>query len=195
MAATAKPLEAKAKPLRSQFATDDDYIEALSNFKANEAIAVREQQQAAARIEAEQAEIAGEWSKRQETAMKNLPDYADVIGKSAVDVPSHVHQAILESEQGPEIAYYLALHPSEAKRITAMKPIAAIKRIAALERDLAELEHEEIPPEVEKTTTAVQKSKAPPPIEPVRSVAAAASASSSADFESYRRKRQAEQRK
>jgi hypothetical protein len=194
MSANAKPLEAQAKPLRSQFATDDDYIEALSDWKAKEAIAEREKQQAQARAEAEAAETAAAWSKRQEAAMKRLTDYADVIGKSEVNVPEVVHQAILESEQGPEIAYFLALHPAEAKRIAQMKPIAAVKRIAALERDLADLDRDDAPTSTEAKAPDVQKSKAPPPIEPVRS-SASSSSSSTNDFESYKRKREAEKRK
>lgn len=187
--ASAKPLEATAKPMRSQFATDDEYIEALSDYKAKEAIAERERQQAQARAEAEQAEIAANWSKRQEEAMKRLPDYADVLGKSEVNIPPHIHQALLESDVGPDIAYYLASYPDEAKRISQMKPLAAVKRIAQLERDLMDLEAE---PEPEKKAPKVEKSKAPPPIEPVKS--APSSGGSASSFEEYKRKRQAEKR-
>lgn len=195
MSATAKPMEAGDRPLRSQYTSEDEYIEALSDWKAKEAIRRREQEQEQARIEAEQAEIASNWTKRQDAAMKVLPDYADVIGKSEVQVPNHVHQAILESEQGPQIAYFLALHPDEAKRLAQMKTLAAIKRVAALERDLAEIEREDPEPKAdpEKETPKVQKSKAPPPIEPVKSVPSA-TGSSSSSYEEYRRRRQAEKR-
>lgn len=189
LSASAKPMEAQAKPLRSQFTTDDEYIDALTDWKAREAIARREQEQATARAEAEQAEIAAQWSKRQEAVMKELPDYADVLGKSETSIPAHVHQAILESDQGPQIAYYLALHPEEAKRIATMNPISAIKRIAALERDLSEIEKDDPPAKKEDPATP-QKSKAPPPIDPVKSVPSA-SATSTGSYEEYKRRRQA----
>jgi len=188
--ANAQPIAESAKPMRSQYATDDDYIEALSDYKAKQAIREREEQQAKARADAEQAEVAEAWSKRQEAAMKRLPDYADVIGKSEVNIPAHIHQALLESEQGPDIAYYLASYPDEAKRIVQMKPLAAIKRIAALERDLMELEAE---PEDKPTPKVVEKSKAPPPIETIKS--APSSGGSSSSFEEYKRRREAEKRK
>lgn len=190
----AKPMEAGAKPLRSQFTSDDEYIESLSDWKAKEAIAKRELEQAQARAEAEQAEVASQWSKRQEKVMKTLSDYADVIGKSEIAVPFHVHQAILESDQGPQIAYFLALHPEEAKRIAQLKPLAAVKRIASLERDLAEIDAEDNKPEPAKDTPKPQRSKAPEPIEPVKSAPSASGASSS-DYEEYKRRRQAEMRK
>lgn len=191
--AQAKPLEVNARPLRSQYATEDEYIEALTDWKAKDALAKRELEQAQARYEAEQAEIASQWTRRQEKVMKVLPDYAEVIGGSEVSIPDHIHQAILESDQGPQIAYYLALHPDEAKRIAQMKPVSGVKRIASLEHDLAAIEEEEPESEKEKDKPQVQKSKAPPPIEPVRS---SPSAGGSADsFEEYKRRRQAEQRK
>lgn len=198
----AKPMQEEAKPLRSKFATDDDYIEALTDWKAKQAISKREQEAAQARAEADSAETARQWSQRQDAVMKALPDYAEVIGKSEVQVPEHVHFAILESEQGPQIAYYLALHPEEARRIVQMTPIRAIKRIAALERDMMELEAEEAaearvakePDDKSKANPTVRKPGAPPPIEPVRSVPSS-SASSTNDFEEYKRRRQAEKRK
>lgn len=192
--AGAKPMEAGDKPLRSKFAGDDEYIEALTDWKAREAIAKRELEQAAARAEAEQAEVAQRWSKRQDQVMKDLPDYTDVIGKSEIEVPAYVHQAILESDQGPQIAYFLALHPEEAKRIAQMKPLAAVKRIATLERDLADIDAEEKAPATAKETPRPQKSKAPEPIEPVKSVPSA-SGSSGTSYEEYKRRRQAEKGK
>jgi hypothetical protein len=192
--AGAKPMEAGDKPLRSQYATDDDYIEALTDWKTRETLAKRELEQAQARAEAEQAEVAAQWSKRQDKVMKTLPDYADVIGKSEVGIPAHVHQAILESDQGPQIAYFLALHPAEAKAIAQMKPLAAVKRIASLERDLAEIDAEDKKPEPVKETPKPQRSKAPEPIEPVKSTPSSSGASTS-DYEEYKRRRQAEKGK
>lgn len=195
LSASAKPLESQAKPLRSQFATDDEYIESLSDWKAREAIAKREQEQAQARIEVEQAEIAQQWSKRQEQAIKALPDYAEVLGKSEVAIPAHIHQVILESEFGPQIAYFLAMNPDEAKQIAQMKPLAAVKRIAALERDLSEIEDDEKPPvkKDKEEPAKPQRSKAPEPIEPVKS-AASSSGPSGSSFEEYKRRRQAQMR-
>lgn len=187
----AKPLEADPRPVRSAYATDDDYIDAVSDWKAKRAIAEREQQQAQARAEAEQAEIAAQWSKRQDKFMKTFPDYADIIGKSEVQIPNVIHEAMLESEQGPHMAVYLAMHPEEAKKLSGMKPVAAIKRFRDLERDLAEIEADDT--KAEETPTP-KKSKAPPPIEPVKSVPSS-TGSSSNDYEEYKRRREASKKK
>jgi chromosome segregation ATPase len=194
LSAQATPLEDSGKPLRSQFATDDEYIEALADFKAKQAIAKREQEQAQARAEAEEAELASTWNRRQEQVMKALPDYAEVVAKSEVSVPPHVYRAILESDQGPQLNYYLCLHPEEAKRIAQMPPIRAIKHLTALERDLAAIEQEEEAVEVDKDKPKPQKSKAPPPIDLPKSTPSA-TPSTTNSYEEYKRRRQAEQRK
>lgn len=179
--AQAKPMESSAKPQRAQFASDEDYIESLTDWKAQEAVAKREREQLEARQQAEQAEVAQQWDKRQQEAIAAIPDYAEVIGKSEVIVPPYVHQALLESEQGPEMAYYLALHPEEAKRIAAMKPLAAIKRLLSLERDLK-------PEEAKPVSELPKKSKAPEPINPVRG-AATSSPGKAESYEDYKRRR------
>lgn len=186
--AQAAPIEATARPKRESFANDDDYTDALADWKADQAIARRETQQAQARQQAEQAEIAQQWDKRQQKAIDAIEDYAEVIGKSEVQVPPYVHQALLESEQGPQIAYFLALNPDEAKRIAGMKPLAAIKHIAALERELAEHDEDEKP--APKVTEPPKKSKAPEPINPVKSTGAS-NPGKAESFEEYKRRRQA----
>lgn len=191
LTAQAKPMEADVRPLRSAFATEDEYIDAVASWGARKEIAKREQAAIEARFEAEQAEIASQWSKRQDKAMKELPDYADVISKSDVSVPNHVHQAILESDYGPQIAYFLALpdNADEVKKLREMKPLAAVKRIATLERELSEIGAEKA--EEVKETPPPKKSKAPPPIEPVKSAPSSSSGSAS-NYDEYKRRRQAE---
>lgn len=185
--AQAKPIEATAKPTRTGFTSDDDYIEALTDWKAQDAIAKRERQQAEARQQAEQEEVAQQWDKRQQKVIDSIPDYAEVIGASEIIVPPYVHQALLESEKGPEIAYFLALHPDEAKRLNAMKPLAAIKRIASLESDLLADDEPETP--APKASELPKKSKAPEPINPVKG-AGASNPGPAESFEEYRRRRQ-----
>lgn len=183
----AKPIEVSDKPQRSQYASEEDYTEALTDWKAERRIAQREQEQAAARAQAEQAEVAQQWDKRQQKVSESIPDYAEVLAKSEVVIPPYVHQALLESESGPEIAYYLALHPEEAKRLAALKPLAAMKRIVSLEANLAGNDDDATPEK--KVSETPKQSKAPPPITPVRSTASA-NPGPAQSYEEYKRRRQ-----
>lgn len=183
---SAQPMEATAKPARAQFASDDEYIEALTDWKAREAVAKREREQFEARQQAEQVDLDEKWTRRQDAMIKAIPDYADVLGASNVVIPNYIERALKESDQGPEIAYFLALNPEEARKLAAMNPVTAIKRIAALERDLAE------PDTPAKEAEPPKKSKAPAPIIPVRSAGTSASAGQAESFAEYKRRRQAQ---
>ena len=186
--AQAQPMETTSKPSRSQYVNDDSYIEALTDWKADAAIAKRENQQREAQVMAEQADVAKSWEKRQQAVISSIPDYAETVGSSDVQIPAHVQQALLESEQGPEIAYYLALHPEEAKRIATMKPLAAIRRITELERDLADV-NDDAPAAKKAVADPPRKSRAPEPINPVKGTLASNPGPTS-DFAEYRRRRQ-----
>lgn len=180
-----EPAKAEPKPARAQFTSDDEYIEALTEWKADQAIAKREQEQAEARQKSAQEELASSWAKRQKAAMKEIEDYAEVIGKSEVSLPGHLHQAILESDIGPHLAYYFAKHPDEAKRFAGMTPTSALRNLGKLEDQLADVQ------DVEPRKPSVEISKAPAPIKPVKEVAPA-SPGSPKSFEEYRAKREAE---
>lgn len=188
LSAKAAPIGEEPRPIRSQFTSDEAYDDALLKWGATRALAERERADAQARAEAEQAEIAAAWSKREKSVMKRIPDYAEVIGGSDISINGFVTQALLESEMGPEITYFLAVNPDEAKRLNAMKPIALIREVAKLERELAELDDEAPPKAAKESPDKPQKSKAPPPIEPVKSVPSSSGASAS-NFEEYKRRR------
>lgn len=206
LTAQAKPMQVDERPVRSKFASEDDYIEALTDWKTKKAVADREREQAQARYEAAEAEVAQTWARRQQAVMKEFPDYADVIGASEVSVPNHIHRALLESELGPKIAYYLALNPGEAKALSMVSHTQGIKRIALLEQEIARVEAADDAPVLkveperkpepkpeEKPAPSVPKSKAPPPIEPVKSVPST-TPSGASTFKEYRARRQNEQR-
>ena len=190
--AQAKPMEATNKPFRGQFSSEDDYIESLTDWKADNAVAKREQQQREAQVMAEQAEVATQWDKRQKEAIKSIDDYSEVVGTSEIRIPDHLVQAMLESEQGPEIAYYLALHPEEAKRISAMKPFAAFRRLTTLERDLSGIADEK--PTTKPASDSPKKSRAPEPITQVKGIATS-TAGPALTFEEHKRRRQAEKQR
>ncbi len=172
------------KPTRDKYKTDEDYIEALADWKAKKAIADREREQQEARRKAEVEEIVAAWNKRQEQAMKDIPDYADVVGASEVQMAPHVHQAIVESDVGPQLAYYFALNPDELRRLNSMRAATAMRQILRIETEIGEDE-----PSKPNTPT---KSKAPPPIDPVKGSSANPGAATS--FEEYRKRRQEQQK-
>lgn len=179
-------VEADPKPTRSTFASDEDFIEALTDWKATDALRRREQEQAKARQDAQQKQLMEGWESRQNKAMAEIDDYTDVIGASTVQLPMHLYQTIIESEIGPELAYFFAKHPAEARRYSGMTPTAAVKALAKLEMDLARDDEPEV-----KQPIAVEKSKAPKPPTPVKD-AAGVDPGPARDFDEYRAQRKAQ---
>ena len=187
MSAQAAPVKEEPRPDRSKFANDEEYIEAVAEWKADQRVAKREQEQAEARAKAERDQLVKGWQTAQQRARAEIDDYDDVIKGSDVQLPGHLHQAILESDMGPHLAYYFAKHPDEAKRFSAMSPTAGLRQLGKLEDHLTEDADEEPAPKA-ASSHPVEKSKAPPPITPVKD-GRALDPGPAKDFEEYRARR------
>jgi hypothetical protein len=189
--ARAEPVKEEPRPTRDKYASDDEYTDALGDWKANQAIAKREREHAEAQEKAAQAQLSKQWQAAQARAKAEIDDYEEVIKASDVQLPGHLHQAILESEVGPHMAYFFAKHPDEAKRFASMTPTTALRQLGKLEDRL--LADDEPQPE-KKTSPAVETSKAPPPIVPPKD-GRAIDPGPAKSFEDYRARRLAEKKR
>jgi len=194
MSAQAAPVKEEPRPDRSKFANDEEYIEAVAEWKADQRLAKREQEQAEARAKAEREQLVKGWQAAQQRARAEIEDYDEVIKASDVNLPGHLHQAILESEVGPHLAYYFAKHPDEARRFAAMSPTAGLRQLGKLEDKLIEDPDDDTPPVKAAPSPAVEKSKAPAPITPVKD-GRTIDPGPAQSFEEYRARRQAEKRR
>lgn len=159
-----------SEPTLDKYESFDEYVSAKAEWiaarKIEQTLSEREQRQTAEREAAERTKTAENWSRRIADATAEMPDIEDVL-ESASDIPmsAAMRDAILESDVGPRIAYFLATNPDEAFKIAAMTPIGAIRAIGKLEARLDQ-------PAAKKTTSA------PPP---VSSVAGSASVTKNPD--------------
>jgi hypothetical protein len=100
-------------------------------------------------------------------AKKDIPDFQEVI--EAADrvktvVPDHVKAAIVESELGPQLAYHLAKHPEEQKRIFALPIAKALLELGKIELKYAPKQAAADPAPVDGGAPPIETSKAPAPI-------------------------------
>lgn len=152
-----KPERQSDEPTRDQFGTYEEFIEARAEYKAAKAAektlreAIRHEEQS--RIKETQEKSAQEWTKRIDSARDEIEDFDEVCSDSEAPVTQHMSSAIMESDRGAHIAYYLAKHPSEAERISKLSPSKQIAAIVALEEKVAK--------------PVKNPSKAPAPINPV----------------------------
>ena len=146
------------EPKPEQFNDAFEYARALAEYSAEQALKNRDRVELEKKYQAEQEKLIQVWNDRLETTKKELPDYADMIESSDVMVSDQVRDALLESEAGPRILYHLAENPDYAEKLSKMTVISALREIGKLEAKFEKTE-----------TKPVVRSKAPAPINPLKS--------------------------
>jgi hypothetical protein len=182
--ASVKPIEVPTEPKRYDFASEEAYINALTDFKVDKRIAEREESQRQAKQAAEMQEIDTAYLRTVKAATARYPDFRELVSEARDVIPPFMVMAIKESEVGGDLTYYLAKFPDETKKLLGMRPVQALKYLTQLERELIEPE-EEISAEKVKPSTK----KAPEPITPVRGTNLADMSSPAKNFEEYKARR------
>lgn len=152
-AAEVQPIDAPDP--KSFKGTQEEFNEAVVNYRAAELVAQREANK-------RQTQIDDTYKDRADEARTKYKDFNDVVTRSPQDggppVSDLMFAAIKESDIGPEIAYHLGKNPDEARRIYGLNPVSQIREIGKLEVKLAGA-----PAPVKKASSA------PDPINPVGS--------------------------
>lgn len=148
-------------PKREQFQTYEEFIEARADWRAEQrasetvrkALEESKKSETESKTRAEQDKTAKEWNAKVDTARDDIEDFDEVCAESQAVVTQPMSAAILESDKGAHIAYYLAKNPQEAERISKLSPSKQAAAIVALEDKVAR--------------PAKRPSNAPAPISPV----------------------------
>ena len=143
-----QPVVPQAPVTPEQFASNEDYVEALAEQRAEQKLAERDQRR-------QQAEIINSYHDKEEEVRAKYDDFEQVAYNPNLPITTVMAQSIQASDNGPEVAYHLGANPKEAERISRLSPIMQAKEIGKIEAQLA------ANPPVKKT------SNAPAPISPV----------------------------
>lgn len=173
---------AQGEPRLEDFDNFDAYIAAKAEFvadrKIQQTLAEREKRQEAERAQTARQQTVAGWNKRVAAAEGDLPDFHDVVSSSDVRMTPPMAGAIMESEHGPKLAYYLATHPDEADAISDMSPVAAVRALTRIEDKLI--------------SQPAQVTKTPPPTSPVGVKAKATKDPADMSFEEFSKWRTAQ---
>ena len=171
--AKVRDLEAKAtpiaepaadqEPLPEQFTDMYEYAKALTDYRVDQRMNEEKQKEVQAKAAAERDKVINVWADRVKAAKSEIPDFDDMVGSADVTVSNEVRDAIFESEVGPRILYHLAENPEIATKLQGMTLTSALRHIGRLEAQFEKTE-----PQIKPV---VGKSKAPSPINPIRSAA------------------------
>lgn len=158
------PEAEKAQPKPEDFTTVAEYTDALTDWKVDKKFAEREQQQAADKAKAEAEAATKAFQTRLAAAIKEIPDYQEVIDSSEAIARHHILNYLIESDIGPKLQYHLAKNPDVLDRLNQLSPIKAIAELGKLETKL----EKPVEPKAEaKLNSVVPVSQAPAPITPI----------------------------
>ena len=129
------------EPTIDKFDNFDEYVAAKAEYIAKKQIestlTEREMRQRAEYETAERQKTVDSWNKRVASATADMPDFEEVLASSDVPMTLPMQQAIMESDIGPKLAYYLANNPDEAEQIAGMSPIGTIRALGRIEERLS----------------------------------------------------------
>lgn len=164
--------EVKGRPVKADFAgREDEYIEALVDWTAEQKIAKAKQDEARAAEAAQQKETFDAYNRKVAEAKAVHEDFVEVVGQDIV-IPIPVQLAVIDMDNGPEVAYFLGSNPELCEELMKMKTSKAVAEVWKISEKLGESEGEE-EEEAEEKPAAKAKieekpgRKAPEPIRPV----------------------------
>lgn len=150
------------KPKFSDYNDIEAYTEAVTEWKVSRALQQVQQQ-------SQVQQLTQTYEQRLVEYKKSVPDFDAVMTEFVEDygdmnVPEIV-QVAMESQVGPQLAYYLASNVEEVERIAKLPSHRRLLELGKLEDRLAKpvaVETQPEPPPAKKVTSA------PPPVKPVR---------------------------
>jgi hypothetical protein len=152
--------QAPEKPNPEAFKSTEDYLEALTDWKVDQR--VKAEREASAKAQREHStrqateEVVNAHRDREDVAREKYDDFDTVVYNPQLSITTAMAETIQESDNGPELAYFLGKNPKEAARIAALSPFLQAKELGRLESKLTAA-----PP-------ATKTSSAPEPINPVK---------------------------
>lgn len=161
-------------PQRSQYDSDEKYLDALTDYRVQKALAKRDADAAEAQAKRDAEARSERWNKRVAEVKASVTDYEERLASSEVRISREAGQAIMDSDVGPHLILYFADNPEEADRIGKMSVGGMLKALGKIEAKVeAKLEADKKPASKgdEKAQTfepKAQISKAPAPIEPLK---------------------------
>jgi hypothetical protein len=125
------------KPVVEKFDTYAEYVEALSDWKADKRDFDREQTQIVRQAQEKQKEVVGSWETREKATKDRVEGYDQLVDRDFVQTfttktaSREAMMYMLESDNGPDLLYELA--EDEAK-LAGFKSMSPVKQVAYLSR-------------------------------------------------------------
>jgi hypothetical protein len=155
-AAETKPQPTNDKPLRENFVTEDEWIDAYADWRD-----AKKELEARRRDEKERFKsVLTNFNKQLDAEREAHDDFDEVVG-SPVEIPKSVELAIPHLENGAAVAYHLGKNPDIAAKLMDMDPLQAVAYVGRISAELS------LPSNGNRSPDKKPASKASAPITPV----------------------------
>lgn len=163
---------------------EDRFAEAIAKETETTTLKRHSEEQQAQMHKQALERLSSEWAAKTAKADSKYDDFEEVVGELNPGNPVTI--AIMQAENGEDIAYHLATNLKEARRIASLDPVSAIREIGRLEAKL-----------LAEPLKAKEPSKAPAPIVPLNGKASSVDSmpSDSDDIKTWMSKERARQNK
>lgn len=149
----------RPKPKPSDFDTNEEYVDGLTDWKIEQSNAKNEADRRAAELKSQVQESQRTFMEKLGTFRKTATDWDEVISDvSDLLIPAAVTAAVEES--GPELMYALAKDRDTLERMTKLSTAAALRELGAFEAKLSQAKAAAVVPQ--------KVSKAPTPLSTVK---------------------------
>jgi hypothetical protein len=129
---------------RSDFNSESDYIDYVTDQKVNGALTNQQvQQMEYQRNLAENQARTAKWQSTVANYSNELPDFVEVVGSSDAALSGDTQEAIIESDVGPKVAYYLAKNPNEVQKLNTLSGRAFDRYFIRLENKVESMKFNE----------------------------------------------------
>jgi len=162
------------EPDAAKFTDQKAYWEAVADYRVAVKLRERDQKDLEARAAAESARVAREWQAKVRKASKEIEDYDAVMADAAIPITQSMKEALLESDIGPRMQYFLAKNADELDRLQAMSPAKMLQAFGRLEAKIeAEIDKPALKKDEKETEKPAKKEaepakrKVPEPPEPI----------------------------
>lgn len=160
-----KPSEPADKPKVDSYETYEEYVDALTDWKIAKKDQERSRLEALDRARENRRSFLSTWRQKVEVASKKYDDFEETLDSDLV-LSREMTEAIMDSDLGCDIAYYLGKHPEEAERIFKLSPYATVREIGKIEHLISSNGTPKQNPSPVSESQPV--SKTPKPITPVK---------------------------
>lgn len=179
--------------------TYKDFLNALWDWREKKKAIDEHRKQAEEARRAEEDKLKSNlqnYTERVAEAREKYPDWEETL-KQPIQIPRSVQTAIIEMDNGPDVAYFLGKHPEICEGLLELSSVKAVMEIGRISDQLAggnepagAADKTVTPPPVRNVT-----SNAPPPISPVKGVATKSSVPvDELPYREYRRVRDEQER-